>query len=71
MHKISLVLINLIFGSLGLFSYYNGVTKNPELIKSFGKHGENLANQKFSVISSAKKLEKLFKSKHSSAILTL
>ena len=31
MYKITLVLINLIFGSLLLFSYYNGVTKNPDL----------------------------------------
>ena len=31
MQKIFFLLINLIFGSLVLFSYYNGVTKNPEL----------------------------------------
>ena len=31
MYKITLVLINLIFGSLLLFSYYSGVTKNPDL----------------------------------------
>jgi len=31
MHKVSLVIINIIFGSLVLLSYYNGVTKNPEL----------------------------------------
>ena len=29
--KVSLVLINLFFGSLVLLSYYNGVTKQPEL----------------------------------------
>ena len=29
--KISLVLLNLIFGSLILFSYYKGLTKEPEL----------------------------------------
>ena len=31
MHKVLLVIINVIFGSLVLLSYYNGVTKNPEL----------------------------------------
>ena len=31
MQKIILLLINIIFGSLVLFSYYNGVTKNPDL----------------------------------------
>ena len=31
MQKIIFLLINLIFGSLVLFSYYNGVTKNPDL----------------------------------------
>jgi hypothetical protein len=31
MYKISLIILNIIFGSLVLFSYYNGVTKNPEL----------------------------------------
>ena len=31
MQKILLLLINIIFGSLVLFSYYNGVTKNPDL----------------------------------------
>lgn len=37
MHKVSLIIINIIFGSLVLLSYYNGVTKNPELsIKLWG-----------------------------------
>ena len=31
MHKVSLVIINIIFGSLVLLSYYNGINKNPEL----------------------------------------
>mgnify|MGYP001212391422 FL=1 len=31
MYKILLIILNIIFGSLVLFSYYNGVTKNPEL----------------------------------------
>ena len=31
MQKIILIIINLIFGSLVLFSYYNGITKEPQL----------------------------------------
>ena len=31
MHKISLVILNIIFGSLVLLSYYNGINKHPEL----------------------------------------
>ena len=31
MYKVSLVIINIIFGSLVLLSYYNGINKNPEL----------------------------------------
>ena len=29
--KILLILLNLIFGSLVLLSYYNGINKNPDL----------------------------------------
>ena len=31
MHKILLVILNIIFGSLVLLSYYNGINKHPEL----------------------------------------
>ena len=31
MQKPLLILINIIFGSLVLFSYYNGINKNPDL----------------------------------------
>jgi len=37
MQKIILILINLIFGSLVLFSYYNGINKEPQLsVKLWG-----------------------------------